>query len=956
MKRLTLRTAVGLGFVLLLINTGYIAAFATPSIPYMMNVLAHFVGGLALAGAFAWLLKREPDLRRPLAAAAILFAISIVFALYLVAVGNLREHSWVLWTHIITATLGVVAVLPFAFRLVRSTGRPRTLGMSVQSAVAFAAVLPLATSVYFKSAPDPRHRIVNPTTAPLSMEGEGGGPGSPFFPSSAKTNVGGIIPSNFFMDSQACGECHKDIFDQWNSSAHHFASFNNQFYRKSIEYMQEVVGPQPSKWCAGCHDHAVFFNGRFERPIKDQIDTPEAQAGLACTSCHAITEVRSTMGQGDFTIEYPALHELMTSKNPFIKTMDRFMTYLNPEPHRRTFIKPFMTQDQSEFCSTCHKVHLDVPVNGYRWFRGFNDYDAWQASGVSGQGARSFYYPPKSLTCVDCHMPLVDSKDPGRHADGKIHNHRFPAANTALAHVNKDEAQMKITKDFLQSGFIKVDIFAASPIDESKEATPMIRRAQEAPQLMTAFGVGEEAEQHGPIVIRDVGQVAAPLNKAQPVLAPGSVVRLDVVVRTVRIGHFFPGGTIDAFDVWLELQGRDADGRMIFWSGAVEDEGKGPVEKGAHLYRALQLDGKGNAINKRNAWQARSVQYVRLIPPGAADVAHYRVRIPKDARGPITFTAKLNYRKFAHFYTQFAYAGLPKPGQDASLLNKSWNSLEYSFDKANVPKNVSGQIKDEIPNLPIIELATATVSLPVGDGKTPTKWEPMIQKADYERWNDWGIGMLLQGDLKGAEYAFKTVTQAHPAYADGWLNVARSMIQEGETEAAKPFVQKALDIDSSLGRIHFFKAMIEKADGDYPAAIASLRRVVQQYPRDRVALNQLGRVLFLSREYAEALTVLERVSLVDPEDLQMHYTSMLVHRGLGNAEEAARSEKLFQRFKAEESAQAITGDRRRASPEENNERQQIHEHESIPLPVFDRSKTVLTNRQAKSNSRVGGNN
>ena len=32
------------------------------------------------------------------------------------------------------------------------------------------------------------------------------------------------------------------------------------------------------------------------------------------------------------------------------------------------------------------------------------------------------------------------------------------------------------------------------------------------------------------------------------------------------------------------------------------------------------------------------------------------------------------------------------------------------------------------------------------------------------------------------------------------------------------------------------------------------------------------------------------------------------------------------RFKAEESAQAITGPRRLLKPEENNERQQIHEH------------------------------
>ncbi len=46
--------------------------------------------------------------------------------------------------------------------------------------------------------------------------------------------------------------------------------------------------------------------------------------------------------------------------------------------------------------------------------------------------------------------------------------------------------------------------------------------------------------------------------------------------------------------------------------------------------------------------------------------------------------------------------------------------------------------------------------------------------------------------------------------------------------------------------------MIEKADGDYDAALASLAVVEQKYPRDRVVLNQIARILFLKREYAEA--------------------------------------------------------------------------------------------------------
>ena len=133
---------------------------------------------------------------------------------------------------------------------------------------------------------------------------------------------------------------------------------------------------------------------------------------------------------------YPPLHELANSHNPWIRKLDYFLTYLNPEPHRRTFMKPFMREDSAEFCAVCHKVHLDVPVNHYRWLRGFNEYDNWQASGVSGQGARSFYYPPKSSTCADCHMPLVASHDPGNR-NGKVHSHRFAAANTAVASVNQ---------------------------------------------------------------------------------------------------------------------------------------------------------------------------------------------------------------------------------------------------------------------------------------------------------------------------------------------------------------------------------------------------------------------------------------------------------------------------------------------------------------------------------------
>jgi Tfp pilus assembly protein PilF len=519
-------------------------------------------------------------------------------------------------------------------------------------------------------------------------------------------------------------------------------------------------------------------------------------------------------------------------------------------------------------------------------------------------------------------MPLVGSQDPGNR-DGKVHSHRFPAANVAVAYVNQDKEQLAEEEKFLKSGFITVDIFAASPVEKSGELQMRRRSGSEGPELQSTFAVGEEAEQSGPVFLREVGKIAAPIDTSSATFQAGSTVRVDTVVRTRKIGHFFPGGTVDSFDVWLELQVRDADGRTIFWSGNVEDNGRGQVERGAHFYRAYRLDADGNALTKRNAWAARSVLYVRLIPPGAADVAHYRIHIPESAHGPISVTAKLNYRKFSHYYTQFAYAG--QPANQPSLVTLHYDNRPFSFLPANIPGNVSGMIKNAIPDLPIITLATAEAKLPLGANAT---WTPAVRKQDRERWNDWGIGLLLQGDLKGAEYAFKKVTEAEPGYADGWLNVARALIQEGETDAAKPYVEKALAIDPGLGRSWFFRALIQKADGDYDAALVSLRRVESQYPRDRVVQNQIGRILFLKRDYNAAVKALQACLSVDPEDVQAHYNLMLAYRGLGNRDAAEREQKLFLRFKADESSQSITAKPRLASPEVNNERQPIHDHES----------------------------
>jgi Flp pilus assembly protein TadD len=953
------------------VNAAYLAAFDSATIFYHAQVLAHVVVGLLLV--LLLLLRVGPEISRrvrraPRPGARALLALGLLSAvvsmaagLWLTVTGTATPYRPILTAHVVAAVIALAAAVGWsALRGDRARFR--------RGAVILLALLAFPLGVRGLRLLRPAHvaRIENPVTPPLTPQDEGGGKDGPFFPSSVTTVGNRLVPHDFFLESKACGNkgCHPDITTQWDSSMHHFSSFNNQWYRKSIEYMQDVVGTKPSKWCGGCHDQAVLLTGRMDVPIKEQITTPQAQAGIGCLVCHSIVHVKDTMGQGAYVLEYPEMHHLVASRKPVLQALHDYMVRLDPGPHKATLLKPFHRQSRAEFCSSCHKVHLDQPVNHYRWIRGFNEYDAWQGSGISMQGARAFYYPEKAQDCGDCHMPLVRSKDQGN-VGGFVHSHRFPAANTAVPFVNRDETQLETTRAFLRSGFLTVDLFAASEAGAAGGGTDAAQGAV-APAHGAAAGAGLEEPRPSTMLPAEPGEpgawpgatagraaarhaaapLVAPLDRAAPFLRPGGVYRMDVVARTRKIGHFFPGGTVDAFDVWLELKVEDVDGRVIYWSGYVEDDGRGPVEPGAHRYRSLMVDAHGNEINKRNAWATRALVYSRLIPPGAADVGRFRVAIPKDARGPLTITARMNHRKFSWWNTQFSFAGVRDPSIGEFGLSPDFDDGPFVF--AGDTSGVSGLIKG-IPDLPITVIAEDRLTLPLatGSGATPGAAAREPRPFDRERWNDYGIGMLLQGDLGQARMAFEKVTALDPAYAAGFANIGRVLVQEGDHTAAVPVLERALRIDPDLASAHYFLALALKARGQYDDALGHLRRAAAKFPRDRVVRDQIGRILFLQRRHREAIGEFEQTLRVDPEDLTAHYNLMLCYRALGDEAAEIRETALYSRFKADESAQSITGPYRLLNPENNLERQSIHEHVNrYPAPA--RTTRVASPRTMRS--------
>ncbi|MDR3636469.1 MAG: multiheme c-type cytochrome [Isosphaeraceae bacterium] len=654
-----------------------------------------------------------------------------------------------------------------------------------------------------------------------------------FYPSEAITANGKFIPAKTLMMDDYCLKCHQDAYQGWFHSSHHFSSFNNKAYLTSVRETRKVSlerdgTTQAARWCAGCHDPVPFFSGEFDDPKYDDVNNPTSQAGITCTTCHSITNVNSTRGNADYTIKEPEHYPFAFSTNPVLQWVNNTLVKAKPEMHKKTFLKPVI--QSAEFCSTCHKVGLPFAFNHYKDFvRGQNHYDTYLLSGVSGHGARSFYYPPVAKgNCAECHMNLVASGDFGaRDFDGQggreIHNHLFPAANTGLAAIRGDEATVDAHAQYLKDKKVRVDIFA----------------------LREGGGVD--------------GTFLGPIRPQVPTLKPGKPYLVDVVVRTLGLGHPFSQGTVDSNEIWVELIARAGD-RVIGRSGGIGPDGT--VDPYSHFINVYMLDREGNRIDRRNPQDIFVPLYNKQVPPGAGQVVHFGLEVPGKVDGPITLEAKVNYRKFDRKYLDYIYG------------------------------------KGEGPKLPVVVMAADSVKLPVEGG-------PKVENADspiketWQRWNDYGIGLFLEGADKGAQKG--ELKQAEPVFrkvaelgrADGWVNLARVYLREGRIPDAQQALEKAASHKEPAAPwvINWLTGQINERNGLLDEAIASFESVLStkiparkfDFSLDYEVINALGSAYYArsrvepigSTERLEflrkAIAAYRRTLAIDSENVPAHY-------------------------------------------------------------------------------------
>jgi hypothetical protein len=464
----------------------------------------------------------------------------------------------------------------------------------------------------------------------------------PFAPSLARTPGNAPIAAPVLAGSRGCGTagCHDQITREWLPSAHRYAAMDKAFQAIQLT-MARQNGPTSTRYCAGCHDPISLFSGTKNIATDEKALTGlhGYQEGISCLSCHSIrqTDVR---GNAQYVVAPPPRYigeiEYDTTGHTGWRLVRDFLIRAYPGEHTTALSKVMFKQP--EYCAACHKQFVDEEVNKVGWVQLQNQFDNWKSS----KWARTRKDPARTVECRECHMPLVESRDPAAGdsqdynrsaSDGTHRSHRFLGGNQLMPQLHDlegGEEQTRLTHEWLQGRITVPEIAHKWP--------------------------------GGTVPVVSIELIAPPTARA------GEPLTVQTVITSNKVGHDFPTGPLDMIQAWVEIVARDENDRVVFQSGTVDD--RGFIEPGSFLFKAEPVDQFGNLIDRHNLWEMVGVRNRRSLFPGFSDTAEFTFACPTTTlrratdMGPRTYTlesskgrlridARLRYRKIDQFLLNY---------------------------------------------------------------------------------------------------------------------------------------------------------------------------------------------------------------------------------------------------------------------------------------------------------------
>lgn len=393
---------------------------------------------------------------------------------------------------------------------------------------------------------------------------------------------------SLYPTAQQCGECHKQIYDEWASSNHAYASISPMFHAFEQKF-QELTKGTVGTFCVRCHQQVGTQIGeKRETPLWERSQI--SREGITCITCHRVAEQYGKVN-GERRIEPGKIFEPVygTGEKSVIKDIvankETYSVKTSKDGRGTSIHRGMMTNPQlakSEFCVSCHQVAVNLGIKLEIVWDQYRDSPARKA-GVSCQDCHMGKVPGKPEGYDTAPSAIVGGKEinPGR----KHSNHRFIGPGYSIAHPgvfpHNPKAQTFTMKDWLEfdwrAGW-------GTPEFEDKVAKGGVK--VQFPKRWTDALDREDARQ---IIAENIKSLDERDAVRKQLMENGTAVdgpRIDgtprigrdfsfaYLIKNLNSGHNLPSGSLGAQpQIWINVALIDPDGRNVWESGYIDSNG-----------------------------------------------------------------------------------------------------------------------------------------------------------------------------------------------------------------------------------------------------------------------------------------------------------------------------------------------------------------------------------------------
>ncbi len=399
-----------------------------------------------------------------------------------------------------------------------------------------------------------------------------------------------IYAKNNFPSASECATCHKEIYDEWRSSNHAYASISpvfHKFEQKINDLAQGTLG----MFCMRCHVAVGTTMGEpREQPLWERSEV--SREGITCVTCHRVKEEYSRVN-GERRIEMGDITKPVYGNfdpqglTDIILAKDKHHVKLSPnDPGPGQVIHNSAIQweplSKSEFCVSCHQVAVHPGIKlEVVW-------DQYRASPAAAQG----------ISCQECHM----GKEPGK-AEGfatgpaavvngkptnpnrKRSNHAFYGPGYPIVHPgifpHHPEAKRFAVKSWLKfdyragwgtPAFEKLAAKNPSAYTFPEEWAMAEDRSDARLIVDENLVMLDQKKKLREKVMNNGAKLDGPFFQADPVA--GKALKVNYVLHNTNSGHNLPSGSLGAQpELWLNVALFNEKGTRVWESGYVDSQG-----------------------------------------------------------------------------------------------------------------------------------------------------------------------------------------------------------------------------------------------------------------------------------------------------------------------------------------------------------------------------------------------